>query len=124
MPTTPTRSGPRIPKRTPFRDVAKRSLTAGGLGSVGEQAATAIADFVVVDMFAELLHRREDAEGRDRDGAKRANAVLPAACAPHELPSRRDDGRRDIARLRRQPMRLAGSRAFPTSQRLRAGTAC
>ena len=32
------------PKRTPYRDVAKRSLTAGGLGSVGERAATAIAD--------------------------------------------------------------------------------
>ena len=29
------------PKATPFRDVAKRTLTAGGLGSVGEKAATA-----------------------------------------------------------------------------------
>ncbi len=37
------------PKRTPFRDVAKRTLTAGGLGSVGEKAATAIADFLVLD---------------------------------------------------------------------------
>ena len=48
------------PKRTPYRDVAKRSLTAGGLGSVGEKAATAIADFVVVDMFANVCTGRED----------------------------------------------------------------
>src|SRR5581483_7987199 len=40
------------PKRTVFRDVAKRTLTAGGQGSVGEKAATAIADFLVLDMFA------------------------------------------------------------------------
>ena len=45
------------PKRTVYRDVAKRSLTAGGLGSVGERAATAIADFVVLDMFANVCHR-------------------------------------------------------------------
>jgi len=40
------------PKTTPFRDVGKRTLTPGGLGSLGEQAASAIADFIVVDMFA------------------------------------------------------------------------
>ena len=45
------------PKRTVFRDVAKRTLTAGGLGSVGEKAAAAIADFIVLDMFANYLHR-------------------------------------------------------------------
>ena len=62
-PTTRTRSGPPIPKRTPFRDVAKRTLTAGGLGSVGEKAATAIADFVVLDMFANYCTGREDVKG-------------------------------------------------------------
>jgi multiple sugar transport system substrate-binding protein len=51
------------PKNTPYRDVAKRSLTAGGLGSVGEKAATAIADFVVLDMFANFCTGREDAKG-------------------------------------------------------------
>ncbi|HEX2554892.1 MAG TPA: ABC transporter substrate-binding protein [Microvirga sp.] len=50
------------PKRTVYRDVAKRSLTAGGLGSVGEKAATAIADFVVLDMFANVATGREDAK--------------------------------------------------------------
>ncbi len=51
------------PKTTPFRDVAKRSLTAGGLGSVGEKAATAIADFVVLDMFANYATGRENVKG-------------------------------------------------------------
>jgi multiple sugar transport system substrate-binding protein len=51
------------PKRTPYRDVAKRSLTVGGLGSVGEKAASAIADFVLVDMFASYCTGREDAKG-------------------------------------------------------------
>ncbi|MDI1347068.1 MAG: extracellular solute-binding protein, partial [Pseudolabrys sp.] len=51
------------PKNTVFRDVAKRSLTAGGLGSVGEKAATAIADFVVLDMFANYATGREDVKG-------------------------------------------------------------
>jgi multiple sugar transport system substrate-binding protein len=54
------------PKRTPFRDVARRSLTAGGLGSVGEKAAAAIADFIVVDMFASYVTGREDAPGAIR----------------------------------------------------------
>jgi multiple sugar transport system substrate-binding protein len=51
------------PKRTVFRDVAKRTLTAGGLGSVGEKAASAIADFVLLDMFAAFATGREDAKG-------------------------------------------------------------
>ena len=51
------------PKRTPYRDVAKRSLTVGGLGSVGEKAASAVADFVLVDMFASYCTGREDAKG-------------------------------------------------------------
>ncbi len=51
------------PKATPFRDVAKRTRTAGGLGSVGEKAATAIADFVIVDMFANYATGREDVKG-------------------------------------------------------------
>jgi multiple sugar transport system substrate-binding protein len=51
------------PKRTPYRDVAKRSLTVGGLGSVGEKAASAVSDFVLVDMFASYCTGREDAKG-------------------------------------------------------------
>jgi multiple sugar transport system substrate-binding protein len=54
------------PKRTLFRDVAWRSRTAGGLGSVGEKAASAIADFVLVDMFASYCTGREDTKGAIR----------------------------------------------------------
>jgi multiple sugar transport system substrate-binding protein len=51
------------PKRTPYRDVAKRTLTPAGLGSLGEKAAAAIADFIVVDMFANHATGREDVKG-------------------------------------------------------------
>ena len=46
------------PKLSVCRDVAKRTLTAGGLGSVGEKAAAALADFVVLDMFAAVCTDR------------------------------------------------------------------
>ena len=48
------------PKNTPFRDVAETSLTPAGIGQMGENAAAAIADFVVVDMFANYCTGRED----------------------------------------------------------------
>lgn len=54
------------PKRTVYRDVAKRSLTAGGQGSVGEKAAAAIADFVILDMFASFCTGRDDAKSAMR----------------------------------------------------------
>lgn len=46
------------PKLSVARDAAKRTLTAGGLGSVGEKAASALADFVVLDMFASVCTDR------------------------------------------------------------------
>jgi len=51
------------PKNTPYRDVAKRTLTPAGLGTLGEKAAAAIADFIVVDMFANYATGREDVKG-------------------------------------------------------------
>jgi multiple sugar transport system substrate-binding protein len=51
------------PKTTIFGEAGKRTLTAGGLGSVGEKAAAAIADFIVLDMFASFCTGREDAKG-------------------------------------------------------------
>lgn len=51
------------PKLTVCRDVAKRTQTAGGLGSVGEKAAAALADFIVLDMFANFCVGREDIKG-------------------------------------------------------------
>lgn len=40
------------------RDVSRRTLTAGHLGSVGEKAASALADFVVLDMIASVCTDR------------------------------------------------------------------
>ena len=67
MPTTPTRSGPRTRSCSIVRDAAKRTLTAGGLGSVGEKAASALADFVILDMFATVCTDRASDQGRDRE---------------------------------------------------------
>jgi multiple sugar transport system substrate-binding protein len=55
------------PKLSVARDCAKRTLTAGGLGSVGEKAASALADFVILDMFASVC--------TDRASVKEAIAV-------------------------------------------------
>jgi multiple sugar transport system substrate-binding protein len=51
------------PKTTPYRDVAKRTLTPAGLGKLGENAAAAISDFILVDMFANYCTGREDVKG-------------------------------------------------------------
>jgi multiple sugar transport system substrate-binding protein len=40
------------------RDAARRTWTAGGQGSVGEKAASALADFVVLDMVASVCTDR------------------------------------------------------------------
>jgi multiple sugar transport system substrate-binding protein len=53
-------------KRIAYRDLSKRSLTDAGLGSVGQKAAAAIADYVVLDMFASFCTGREDAKGAIR----------------------------------------------------------
>lgn len=54
------------PKRRVFRDAGKRSLVAGHAGPLTEKAATAIADFIVLDMFANFCTGREDAQGAMR----------------------------------------------------------
>lgn len=46
------------PKLAVAKDASRRTLTAGGLGSVGEKAASALADFVVLDMFASVCTGR------------------------------------------------------------------
>jgi multiple sugar transport system substrate-binding protein len=50
------------PKNAPFAQASKRTLTAAGLGHPGEKAATAIADFIVVDMFANYCTGSKDAK--------------------------------------------------------------
>jgi multiple sugar transport system substrate-binding protein len=51
------------PKNAVFKEASKRALPASGIGTPGEKAATAIADFLVVDMFANYCTGREDAKG-------------------------------------------------------------
>jgi multiple sugar transport system substrate-binding protein len=51
------------PKNAVFAQASKRALPASGIGTPGEKAATAIADFLVVDMFANFCTGREDAKG-------------------------------------------------------------
>jgi multiple sugar transport system substrate-binding protein len=63
------------PKRAVFRDVAKRALTIAGLGSVGAKAASAITEFVLVDMFASYCIGREDAEGAIRTAERRLQRI-------------------------------------------------
>ena len=59
-----TRSGPRIPRT---RRIATWPASArcrpAGIGKLGEKAAAAIADFIVVDMFANYCTGREDVKG-------------------------------------------------------------
>jgi multiple sugar transport system substrate-binding protein len=51
------------PKNEVFSQASKRTLPASGIGTVGEKAATAIADFIVVDMFANYCTGTKDAKG-------------------------------------------------------------
>src|SRR5215211_6848595 len=63
------------PKLTVARDAGKRTLTAGGLGSVGEKAAAALADFIVLDMFANYCTGREDVKGAIKIAERQAQRL-------------------------------------------------
>ncbi|MBX3513778.1 MAG: ABC transporter substrate-binding protein [Xanthobacteraceae bacterium] len=63
------------PKNTVYRDVAKRTLTPAGQGSLGEKAAAAIADFIVVDMFANYCTGREDVKGAIKIAERQAQRI-------------------------------------------------
>ena len=63
------------PKRTVFREAAERTLTAGHLGSVGEKAAAALADFIVLDMVANVCIGRESPEGAIKIAERQAGRL-------------------------------------------------
>ncbi|RDJ22478.1 carbohydrate ABC transporter substrate-binding protein [Bosea caraganae] len=63
------------PKTTPYRDVSKRTLTPAGLGTLGEKAAAAVADFIVVDMFANYVTGREDVKGAIASAERQAKRI-------------------------------------------------
>ena len=63
------------PKNAVFSQASKRALPASGIGTPGEKAATAIADFLVVDMFANYCTGREGRQGRDRDAERQLKRI-------------------------------------------------
>ncbi len=63
------------PKRTVFRDAANRTLTAGGKGSVGENAAAALAEFIVLDMFANYATGRTDLAEAIKQAERQAKRI-------------------------------------------------
>jgi multiple sugar transport system substrate-binding protein len=63
------------PKVTPYRDVAKRTLTPAGQGKLGEKAAAVVADFIVVDMFANYCTGREDLKGAIANAERQAKRI-------------------------------------------------
>jgi len=60
------------PKRTVFRDVAERTLTFSGDGSLGYAASSVFADFVVVNMVAEAATGAKTPQEAAADAHKRA----------------------------------------------------
>jgi len=63
------------PKLTVCRDVAKNTRTAGHLGSVGEKAAAALADFIVLDLFANVCTGREEPKGAMKIAERQAQRL-------------------------------------------------
>jgi len=63
------------PKTTPYRDVSKRTQTPAGKGTLGEKAASAVADFIVVDMFANYATGREDIKGAIANAERQAKRI-------------------------------------------------
>jgi len=63
------------PKVTVYRDVAKRTLTPAGQGKLGEKAAAVVADFIVVDMFANYCTGREDLKGAIANAERQAKRI-------------------------------------------------
>ena len=62
----------RDPKATPFRDGIARMLHNGYAGQPGQQAAAALAEFIVLDMFADATVNGMSA----KDAAARAESRL------------------------------------------------
>lgn len=63
------------PKLAPAKDAAYRTMTAGGLGSVGEKAAAALADFIILDMFANACSGRESPAGAMKMAERQAKRL-------------------------------------------------
>lgn len=63
------------PKRKVFRDAGNRTLPFGYPGSIGEKAASALADFIVVDMFANYSSGRVGVDDAIKQAARQAGRI-------------------------------------------------
>ncbi len=59
------------PKYAPFRNAVKRMRWSGYAGDVGEKSASALADWVVVDMFAQAASGQQSPKDAARDAERR-----------------------------------------------------
>jgi len=66
------------PKNTPYRDVASTASTPAGEAQMSENAAAAIADFVVVDMYANYCTGREDVKTAMSSAERAAKRIFRA----------------------------------------------
>ncbi len=64
------------PKTTVFRDAAKRTLPASGVGTLSPKVAAAIADFIVVDMFARYCTGQEDIKTTMKTAERAAQRIF------------------------------------------------
>ena len=63
------------PKRKVFRDAGNRTLPFGYPGSIGEKAASALADFIVVDMFANYSSGRVSVDEAIKQASRQAGRI-------------------------------------------------
>jgi multiple sugar transport system substrate-binding protein len=66
------------PKNTVFREASKRTLAAGGEAPITEKVAAALADFVVVDMFASYCTGSADVKTAMRNAERAAQRIFRA----------------------------------------------
>jgi len=66
------------PKNAVFAQASKRALPASGIGTPGEKAATAIADFIVVDMFANYCTGAKDLKGSISEAERQLKRIYRA----------------------------------------------
>jgi len=64
------------PKTTVFRDAAKRTLPASGLGTLSPKVAAAMAEFIVVDMFARYCTGQEDVKTTMKTAERAAQRIF------------------------------------------------
>jgi multiple sugar transport system substrate-binding protein len=63
------------PKNWVFSQASKRSLPVSGIGTPGEKAEEAIANFIVVDMFANYCTGSKDAKSAVADAERQLKRI-------------------------------------------------